>query len=136
MTGSEQLRLRVAVLAQAATHERRLTLRDVGAETGVAHSTVSRLLKGENVDLETLVALARWAGHDLAVLPRDHGPTRTDYENLLGCVELYVDWRHVTEQLTTPQKELFADAVEAWTARLNESGDEPGHLADRWWRTP
>ncbi len=56
-----------------------------------------------------------------------------DLENLLGCIELYVKWRWVTKQLTTPQKERWADAVEAWSARLNDGTDETTHV-DRWWR--
>ncbi len=70
VTGAAQLRLRVAVAVRAAMGERELALRDVATEVGVAHSTVHRLLDGQGVDLEVLVALARWAGHDLAVLPR------------------------------------------------------------------
>lgn len=51
------------------------------------------------------------------------------FQDLLGSIWLYVDWRYVTKQLTTEQKELWADAVDA-------SGDpdyrEP--KAERWWR--
>lgn len=60
-----------------------------------------------------------------------------EYEDLLGSIWLYIKWEYVTRQLTTPQKELFADAVDAWSARLNEG--EPEELrvesgARRWWR--
>lgn len=52
------------------------------------------------------------------------------FQDLLGSIWLYVDWQYVTRQLTTEQKKLWADAVDA-------SGDpnyrhEP--KADRWWR--
>lgn len=56
------------------------------------------------------------------------------YEDLLGCIWLYINWRYVTKQLTTPQKEMFADAVEAWSARLAADDGEQGGKADRWWR--
>jgi hypothetical protein len=71
VTGAEQLALRVAVLVRA-ERERRgdLSLRALGAEAEVGWTTAHRLLRGQHVDLESLVRLARWAGHDLAVLPR------------------------------------------------------------------
>jgi hypothetical protein len=55
------------------------------------------------------------------------------YEDLLGDIHLYVNWRFVTRQLTTPQKEMWADAVEAWSARLN-AGTGETTTVDRWWR--
>lgn len=59
---------------------------------------------------------------------------RRRYEDLLGSIWLYISWYYVTRQLTLEQKELFADAVEAWDARLNEgSGERPARL-ERWWR--
>lgn len=50
------------------------------------------------------------------------------YQDLLGAIWLYVDWRYVTKQLTTEQKNLWADAVDVF-------GDEADHgaKADRWW---
>jgi uncharacterized protein YeaC (DUF1315 family) len=59
---------------------------------------------------------------------------REQYENLLGSIWLNIPWHHVTKELTTEQKELFADAVDAWSARLNE--DDPHWTAPvtRWWR--
>lgn len=55
------------------------------------------------------------------------------YRELLGDIELYVNWRHVTRQLTTEQKELWANAVEWSSARANNEPIQPGR-ADRWWR--
>jgi hypothetical protein len=50
------------------------------------------------------------------------------YRELLGSIWLYVSWRYVTRQLTTPQKEMWADAVDS-------TGDaEAPVTADRWWR--
>jgi hypothetical protein len=53
--------------------------------------------------------------------------------DLLGSIYLYVNWRYVTKQLTTEQKETWAAAVEAWSAALNADTDERPHKADRWW---
>lgn len=51
------------------------------------------------------------------------------YRDLLGCIWLYVDWRYVTTQLTVEQKELWADAVDAFG-----EPSERRWKADRWWR--
>jgi hypothetical protein len=58
-------------------------------------------------------------------------PALRESQDLLGAISLYIPWRFVTQQLTTPQKEQFADAVDAWSGRLN-AGD--GAKMDRWWR--
>lgn len=47
---------------------------------------------------------------------------------LLAAIWLYVDWRYVTRQLTTEQKELWADAIEA----TSDPNDRT--TVDRWWR--
>jgi len=60
------------------------------------------------------------------------------YEDLLSSIWLYIDWRYVTRQLTTEQKELFADAVDADSARVAaQEGPAygPPSKAERWWRT-
>lgn len=44
---------------------------------------------------------------------------------LLGQIWLYVHWHYVTRQLTTAQKNLWADAV--------DTSGEPGPKAERWW---
>jgi hypothetical protein len=58
------------------------------------------------------------------------------YEDLLGSIWLYIPWQYVTKQLTTEQKDLFADAVDAWSMRLN--AEDPDLHAEsvtrRWWR--
>lgn len=52
------------------------------------------------------------------------------FEELLGDLNLYTG-RHTWTQLTTEQKELFADAVDVDHAR---SGDDDGYRVERWWR--
>jgi hypothetical protein len=56
--------------------------------------------------------------------------------DMLGELWLYVDWRYCTKQLTTMQKEIWAAAVEAWSADLNEGSEEKPLVADRWWLCP
>lgn len=45
---------------------------------------------------------------------------------LLGVLWLYVDWRYVTKQLDTEQKNLWADCVDA-------TPGSDGTRAERWW---
>jgi hypothetical protein len=61
--------------------------------------------------------------------------TLSAYEDLLASLWLYIPWRFVTSQLTTPQKELFADALDAFHARANaEDPDLDAQPVDRWWK--
>jgi hypothetical protein len=60
---------------------------------------------------------------------------RDELQELLGSIWLYVSWRYVTRQLTTEQKELWADAVDAHTRDGQiEDGEDVHPVADRWWR--
>jgi hypothetical protein len=57
------------------------------------------------------------------------------YEDLLSSLWLYINWRWITKQLTTEQKDLFADAIDAEHARANEDDPNLGALpVERWWR--
>lgn len=53
-----------------------------------------------------------------------------DLHGLLSYLHLYTS-RHTWTQLTTDQKELFADIIDAHN--LREFPDDPG-VVDRWWR--
>lgn len=55
-----------------------------------------------------------------------------DLEDILGEIYFYIHWRYVTKQLTTPQKELFAQSVEHSSVRLDPS-IYPSLEVDRWW---
>jgi hypothetical protein len=45
-------------------------------------------------------------------------------EDLLHNIWLYVSWKYVTKQLTTEQKNLWADAIDMGSGRI---------VAERWW---
>lgn len=49
-----------------------------------------------------------------------------------GSVWLYGNWREITRQMTTPERELAADAVERWSRRIDP--EEPRITDLRWWR--
>ena len=60
---------------------------------------------------------------------------RERFEDLLASIWLYVPWRFVTMHLTTPQKEVWADAIDAFHARANVGDPElDAHPVERWWR--
>jgi hypothetical protein len=57
------------------------------------------------------------------------------YEDLLGDISLYVDWRYLTTKMTDAQKTLWADSHDAWAARIavgDPAYGEPSK-AERWW---
>lgn len=58
---------------------------------------------------------------------------RRKFEDLLGAVWLYIGWRYVTKPLTTEQKNLFADAVDAYWSRSDAFEGEESTPVDRWW---
>ena len=39
-----------------------LSIREVGRQSGLAHTTITRVLAGDNLDLATLTALCKWLG--------------------------------------------------------------------------
>lgn len=56
------------------------------------------------------------------------------YEDLLLTLYLHVNWQSITRQMTTEEKELFADSVDASSLRLN-GGDKGGSIVTpRFWR--
>lgn len=65
---------------------------------------------------------------------RDRLQSRVDeYKELLASIWLYVKWHYVTKQLTTEQKNLWADAIDEVSER-NHPGD--GTKVERWWQPP
>jgi hypothetical protein len=62
----------------------------------------------------------------------DQELNETDPDEILASLWLYVDWRYCTKQLTTPQKEYWADCVDYWWAKGENGPVVP--VADRWWR--
>lgn len=71
---------------------------------------------------------------DPAPPPDQHAagrPGRAALVDVCGVVWMYVNWHHVTKQMTTEQREAFADAVDEWSTTSNDGRSTP---ADRWWR--
>lgn len=83
-------------------------------------------------DPEFVVAYIRATVEHEAVERED----RVFLEDILGSVSLYINWRSVTKQLTTEQKERFYEAVQSWSRRLDDGIDdtEPYGGVEPWWR--
>jgi hypothetical protein len=86
-----------------------------------------------------VVAIAKEAGKAVgphADFVRAEAEAELDaMRDLLGSIWLYVGWRSVTRHLTTEQRELWADAVDAKSmAGQADDGEEPHPVAERWWR--
>jgi hypothetical protein len=89
------------------------------AETqGLSHALLLRGYRGFADQVDAMARKIREQDEQLALAM-----------DTLGSIWLYVNWRYVSKQLTTEQKELWADAID-------ESGDpaERGPKAERWWR--
>lgn len=111
---------------------------ELAAEAGPCNVITSRGAEAtQTVPHLHLHVVPRRAGDGLALpwaASRVADQMRRDYEDLLGSIWLYIGWRYVTKQLTTEQKNLFADAVEADLRRGD--GFEDGEVeaaVDRWW---
>ena len=99
------------------------TVPSVGVGTPGTAETGTGPPEEAGIDDET----AGWALRRIAALEAECAA----YVDLLGSIHLHIRWRHVTRQLTTEQKRLFADAVDLDAQR----GDEPP-VAERWWDWP
>jgi len=145
----------LGAILTAARYRKGWSLRDAERETGIPNAHISQIETGKirQPHAMTLGLLAAGYGADFrelleaggyldaecerakALEERIRADERRQYEDLLGSIWLYIPWRFVTRQLTTAQKELFADAVKAWSARLNEDDpDEEPTSPERWWR--
>lgn len=90
-------------------------------DESAAHDT-ARAIEGVVAELP-IVGDYRNSGAE----PADPQDEVTRLRDLLGCIWLYVNWRYVTKQLTTEQREMWADAVDGF-------GEPETGKAERWWR--
>lgn len=96
-------------------------VRDVADVAGQVHLLETWLLPGDDRSAasDVLMGMARRNVELLA--------ERKELLDTLGAIWLYVNWRYVSKQLTTEQKELWADAVDQF-------GEPEEGKAERWWR--
>lgn len=91
------------------------------AQAGITHRA---FVEGIGADLQAVIEESK-----------ADGPTGPGDE-AWGTVWLHADWRYLTKQMSTPEREHAADAVARWMAKLDEADGEvrtePEEL--RWWR--
>jgi transcriptional regulator with XRE-family HTH domain len=83
--------------------ERDLALRPAAEQIGISHTTLARVLKGQQVDFETLQKLADWAGMSVSTVVNTFDP---DEENaVLNAITALIE--------SEPDlKDIFMDAGE------------------------
>lgn len=77
---------------------------------------------------------AKDPGFAAAAVEAERAAKIREFEDLLTAIYLHVPWVGVTRPLTTEQKNLWADSVDADWRRANET--EPGieiGVVPRWW---
>lgn len=52
-----------------------------------------------------------------------------DIRDLAATLWIYSNWRYITRNLTTQQRELWADVIDEWHAKQGEPDK-----VERWWR--
>lgn len=113
-----------------------LSQRDLMDRAGVNQPNLCYWERGRRrPSLEHLRRIAAALDTTVAELLGEPPVDARPYENLLAAIWLYIPWHQVTGHLTTKQRDLFADAVDACHARA--SADDPALAArpvERWWR--
>lgn len=82
------------------------------------------------------LAVARDHQLDIAAESRDGTVSASQDALDAAChsAYLHIKWKYVTKQMTTEEKEAFADACDrAAEHAAREDGNKP-HLVPRWWR--
>lgn len=59
--------------------------------------------------------------------------TGGELDGAMHSVWLHGNWRWLTQNMTTPQREAAADAVDRYSAILMAGADEEPARTDRWW---
>jgi len=93
---------------------------------------------GDGASLATHLAAAQ---HALASMRRELRTATKDlraHQDILAALWLYVDWRWLTKQLPTEDKERLATALEQRHREVDaeQPEEEPFGPADRWWLCP
>lgn len=116
--------------------------RDIADLDARAGAPVGNALREAADEVERLRSVLDRAiqGREMARIERN--ALKAAHDGLLSSIALYIKWRYVTRQLTTKQKDLFADALERESIRVHgPDGEDPEpdmarlpSYAPRWWR--
>jgi hypothetical protein len=104
--------------------------RDLLAQKVRERNEIARKLADKFDDLDTLkkeLVAAKESNRELESEAWKRDAEIDAYRELLGAIWLYVKWHYVTKQLTTEQKQMWADAVDSF------GETDEGPKAERWW---
>ena len=94
------------LLVREKMNKENLSLRKVGRATDISHTTISRILDGDAVDLDTLIAICKW----LDIPPsRVLDGYKTDEGNLEARIGALLD-------LNSGLRDMFKETMEGYEA--------------------
>jgi len=93
---------------EGAMKEKNLSAREVGAMLGVSHTTVLRAMRGEQIDLDTLIKIADWLKIRPSALLDSMGDTDVD-SKIDVLVEAYPELQKVLENAAVAIEKGQAD---------------------------
>ena len=68
--------------------QRDISAREAGRQSGVAHTTIIRILEGRNVDLETVKTIGKWLKIDVSNLLNSDNP---DKKSIAPTIATFLD---------------------------------------------
>jgi transcriptional regulator with XRE-family HTH domain len=98
-----------------------LSLRETGSQIGISHTTVSRVLNGDSIDIDTLKLITDWLGVSLSDVIDDnrHDPLREFQTLLSGYPELLDVFSEVFEKIAAGEIDhRILDNITAYASYL------------------
>jgi transcriptional regulator with XRE-family HTH domain len=95
-------------LLESAMKENNLSAREVGGMLGVSHTTVIRAMRGEQIDLDTLIKIADWLKIRPSALLDSMGDAEVD-SKITVLVEAYPELQRVLEEAAVAIEKGQAD---------------------------
>jgi transcriptional regulator with XRE-family HTH domain len=89
--------------------EQNLSARDVGSILQVSHTTVLRALRGEQIDLDTLIKIAQWLNIRPSALLDTLGDEANVDDKISMLVQAYPELREVLEKAAEAVEDGLAD---------------------------
>ena len=102
---------------------RRLTWKDVAAESGVSASTLTRLSQGRQPDVNSLAALTAWLGMSADHFMRSERVAKFGAPSPLAQISSII---HRDPHLNPEGVAALEEMIKATYARLRTDGDETG----------
>jgi transcriptional regulator with XRE-family HTH domain len=96
-------------ILKGAMDERKLSARDVGANLGISHTTILRAMRGEQIDLDTLIKIAEWLNIRPSALLDTLGDEARIDAKINALVQAYPELQGVLEKAAVAIEKGQAD---------------------------